>query len=153
MKSFQHAIVDQMDVLRRDSLIVIRIVAEQHLAVQPLLRGIILDGNKIRQNLLADFLRESLPFGDIFLPESLEAMAQNFVKENRRGPAGKHSRPGIRIDERRAIESFEFRDQHLIFSNTALSSGASFGSIQSKFAKRLMSMPSGALLCTKSSRR
>ena len=87
-----------MDILRWDAFVVIRVIAEQHLTVEAFFGRVIFHGNKIRQNLLADFFGKRLALIDVLLTESFEAMAQNFVKENCGGAAGQQCGPCIGIN-------------------------------------------------------
>ena len=58
------------------------------------------DRQEIRQNLLADFLREGLAFAFIFLSVAFDAMAEDLVEENARRAAGKNGGADKRLSDR-----------------------------------------------------
>src|SRR6185437_2313368 len=96
--------VNQRYVLRRNSFIVERIISEQNLAIDFFCRGIVAYRNEIRQDLLADLAGEGLPFADVFLAETFETMAKNFVEENRGGASGEQRWSSERLDEWRLLQ-------------------------------------------------
>src|ERR1700722_7485644 len=95
-KSLQHTAIHQLDVFRLHAFIVVQIIPEQHLAVEEWFGGVVLNGEKIRQNLRADLAGERLAFVDVFLTETFGAMPEHFVKENSGCAAGEQRRACVR---------------------------------------------------------
>src|SRR5271163_3174980 len=112
-ESFQHAVIYQLHVFGGNAFVVESVISQQHLAAESCFGGIVLDRNKGRQNLFADFAGESLALVDVLLAETFGAVAENFVEEEIGGSSGKQRRTGVRIHERCFIERFGLLDHHL----------------------------------------
>src|SRR5579862_6481512 len=96
--------IDELDVLGRHAFVVKRIIPEQHFAVESGLGGIVLDGDEVGQNLLADLTCEGLALGNVFLTETFGTVAEDFVKENGGSAASKQRGTRVRLNERRFVE-------------------------------------------------
>src|SRR5580704_4499991 len=108
---FQDAILNHVGSLGGLAFVVVLIPTGESGAIQFSLRRIIRDAQKFRQDQLVYFLRKSLSFIFATLAMALEAMAKNFVKENRSSASGK---------KRRAVERFGdrgFAERGQIFSH------------------------------------
>ena len=105
--------IDERDVLRGHAFVVKRIIPEQHFAVECRLGRIVLDGNEVGENFLADLACEGLALGDVFLAETFGAVAEDFVKENGGSAARKQRRTRVRLNERRFVESLGFLNQSM----------------------------------------
>src|SRR6267378_456734 len=118
LETLQHAVIHQRHALRRHAFIIKLVVAQKVLLPELFHRRIVSNAQKFRQNLLAHFFRERLPFGHVFLPVAFSPMAEDFMEKYRRGASRQQRRSNGRI-----VASAAY---------TALSSGASLGSTQSK---------------------
>src|SRR5262249_55500253 len=81
-KCLQNSVINEGDRLCRHAFIIKLVVAEQVLIPQLLFRRVVYDAEKVRQNLLADFFREGLSFGDVLLAVTFGAMTEDFVEED-----------------------------------------------------------------------
>ena len=100
-KVFEDTLFDNAHLPRRNPVVVERVMTIQIDAADALCCRIVNYRNKIGQHRLVHLLRERLPFAFVFLPMSLNAMAENLVKEYAARPPGENGRPGIRFDDGR----------------------------------------------------
>src|SRR5579875_328618 len=91
-KGLEHSGFHYLDRARLDAFVIVFVGADQVSAVVLLARRIEIDTDEIREHFLAEHLSEGLAFGDVFLPMTFHAMAEDLMKEDSRGAAGKNGR-------------------------------------------------------------
>ncbi len=72
-------------------------------------RGVVRDAEKFRQHFLVDFLGEGLSFIFIALAMTFEAMAEDFMEEDRSSASAKKRGAVVGLGDRRFAQIFEVR--------------------------------------------
>src|SRR5260221_3004038 len=106
-EAFKDAVGDKFNALRRNAFIVEFVGSGQFHSGHFGLGGIVHDAQEFRNDFLADFFGEGLPFVFVALAVPLEAVAENFVEEDSGGAAAQKRRTGIGLGDRSFAQGVE----------------------------------------------
>src|SRR5258705_13548777 len=87
LEILQHAVIHQNDTMGADAFIIVFVISEEVVVAQSGHRAVVNDAEERRQNRLAGFLCEGLPFRHVFLAAAFRAMTENLIKKEGRRPS------------------------------------------------------------------
>src|SRR5690606_15091426 len=106
----EYAVLDDGDRSGLDAFVVIAIETAQELPIEVTDRRVVIDIDKVGEDLLADFLGEGLAFEFGLLAMAFDAVAEDFVKRHAGSAIHQNRRPDVRFGQRRLQQSVELAD-------------------------------------------
>src|SRR5205823_9640075 len=109
-ESGEHSVLHDVDAPRRDTFVVIQVIAGELGVTKSALGRIEVDAEVARQQVLTDLPLEGLSLFLALLPMAFDAMTEDLMEEHAARAAGENSRRGRGGDDRRFLQGMQVVD-------------------------------------------